>query len=135
MQSICTQISQRAYDGFIAASNGSGQTVENLASEFLENQGVAYANILEIGRITPAAFMRRFTVSEYTAIYGAAEIDLIVGGLVQVLVSRPFIELTDPALEQGLRIIAGRVDGVALERIPVLLHYDRPQPASIPEQP
>jgi hypothetical protein len=129
MESITIQLSQRAYDGFVAAGNSNNRTAEDIAGEFVENQGIAYANILEVGRITPAAFIRRLTVSEYTAITQAANIDLVIDGLVQTLISRPFIDLTDPALEQGLRIIAARVEGFDNERISGLLHYDRPQPA------
>jgi hypothetical protein len=129
MESITIQLSQRAYDGFVAAGNSNNRTAEDLVGEFVENQGIAYANILEVGRITPATFIRRLTVPEFTAITQAADIDLVIRGLVQTLISRPFIDLTDPALEQGLRIIAARVEGFDSDRISDLLHYDRPQPA------
>ena len=112
-------------DGWIEAANRNESTPEAMATEFLTNQGLSYANLFGIGIITSAAFIARLTADEYAAIMAAAEQSVDVASLVSSLISTPTIQLNDPRVEQGLEAVAA-AGLIAPERIPELLSYGRP---------
>lgn len=115
----------RFVDGFIEAANRNGTTAEALALELLETQGKSYADLFNIGVITSAAFIARFTPEEYAGILAAAEVDATVAGLLATLLAEPLVNFDDPRLAPGLeQLVAAGL--LAIERVPVLLSYDRP---------
>lgn len=118
----------RIIDGWVEAANRNGTTPEAIAAEFLATQGNSYAELFKIGVITSAAFIRRFTATEYAAILAAAEQSPEVAALVDELTASPNVALNDPRLEPGLQQLAAA--GLIEEaRIPELLAYTRPEPA------
>ena len=64
----------RLIDGWVEAANRNNTTPEAIAEKFLTNQGRSYADLFGVGVITSAAFVARFTPTEYGAILAAAEI-------------------------------------------------------------
>lgn len=115
----------RIIDGWVEAANRNGTTPEAIAAEFLTTQGTSYAELFKIGVITSAAFIRRFTATEYGAILAAAEESPEVAALVDGLTASPNVALNDPRLEPGLQQLAA-AGLIAEERIPELLAYTRP---------
>ncbi len=141
----------RLIDGWVAAANANGYTPEDLALEFLQQQGKNYADLNKIGIITGAAFMARFTPAEYGAILAAAQPDpdatednaaaqpapfatednATVAGQIQQLLAElfaaPTITLNDSRVLHGLQLLvsAGLLDA---ERPAEILSYDRPKP-------
>lgn len=133
-----TLTNARLVDGYVQAANGAGMTPEDLALEFLTQQGARYADSFGIGVITSSAFMKRLKPAEYGAILAACEApegateEQVAGaaelsGLVDELTSNPTIKLDDPRVINGLDKLAF-VGLIAKSRIPELLYYDRPQP-------
>lgn len=127
----------RIIDGFVQAAINNGTTPELLATGFLENQGLSYANLFHIGVITSAEFIRRFTPTEYAAILTACvppedatpeEIAqaAAINSLVDQLTASPNVALDDPRLAPGLQVL---VDAglIAEERVSELLYYQRPE--------
>jgi hypothetical protein len=117
----------RLIDGWVEAANRNGTTPENLILDFLRIQGLSYANLFSVGIITSAAFIRRFTASEYGNILAASEESQEVKSLVEELIGSPNVSLDDPRLEPGLLLLA-QAGLIETERIPDLLFYDRPEP-------
>jgi hypothetical protein len=128
----------RLIDGWVAAANANGYTPEDLALEFLQQQGKSYADLNKIGIITGAAFMARFTPAEYGAILAAAqpdpdatEAEAAVAGQIQQLLNELFaattITLNDSRVLHGLQLLvsAGLLDA---ERPAEIQSYDRPEP-------
>jgi len=128
----------RLIDGWVAAANANGYTPEDLALEFLQQQGKSYADLNKIGIITGAAFMARFTPAEYGAILVAAQPDpdatednAAVAAQIQQLLAELFaasmITLNDSRVLHGLQLLvsAGLLDA---ERPAEILSYDRPEP-------
>ena len=128
----------RLIDGWVAAANSNGYAPEELALEFLQQQGKSYADLNKIGIITSAAFISRFTPAEYGAILAAAEpdpdaaedaaaISSQVQQLLNELFNEPTVTLDDPRLMPGLQLLvsAGLLDA---ERPAEILSYDRPEP-------
>lgn len=120
----------RIVDGWVEAANRNGTTPEAIAAEFLTTQGNSYAELFKIGVITSAAFIRRFTATEYATILAAAEQSPEVAALVDELTSSPNVALYDPRLEPSLRLMAD-AGLIAEARIPELLAYDRPEPQEV----
>lgn len=118
----------RIIDGWVEAANRNGTTPEAIAAEFLTTQGNSYAELFKIGVITSAAFIRRFTATEYATILAAAEQSPDVAALVDELTASPNVALNDPRLGPGLQQLAA-AGLIASERIPELLSYTRPEPA------
>lgn len=116
----------RIIDGWVEAANRNGTTPEAIAAEFLTTQGNSYAELFKIGVITSAAFIRRFTATEYATILAAAEQSPDVAALVDELTASPNVALNDPRLGPGLQQLAA-AGLIASERIPELLSYTRPE--------
>jgi hypothetical protein len=116
---------QRFVDGFVEAANRNGTTAEALALEFLEQQGKSYADLFDIGVVTSAGFVSRFTPAEYSAIITAAATDQDVQGLLDTLIAEPIINFDDPRLEPGLQLLVslGLLD---VSRVEELMAYDHP---------
>jgi hypothetical protein len=115
----------RAIDGWIEAANRNGFFTEVFILEFLASQGKSYADLFEVGIITSAAFIRRFTASEYGAILAAAEEFPEVNSLVNELINSPKVVLDDPRLEPGLSLLVN-IGLIEVDRIAELLAYERP---------
>ena len=128
----------RLIDGWVAAANANGYTPEDLALEFLQQQGKSYADLNKIGIITGAAFMARFTPVEYGAILAAAQPDpdatedeAVIAAQIQQLLAELFaahtVPLDDARLMPGLQLLvsAGLLDA---ERPAEILFYARPFP-------
>ena len=118
----------RAIDGWVKAANRAGVTPEAMALELLQQQGIRYADLFGIGVLITAAFVRRFTPAEYSAIFTAAAENIHVAKLVTQLIDEPYVTLDDPRLLRGLQFLAA-VNLLLPERIAELLAYDRPQVA------
>ena len=128
----------RLIDGWVAAANANGYTPEDLALEFLQQQGKSYADLNKIGIITGAAFMARFTPVEYGAILAAAQPDpdatednAAVAAQIQQLLAElfaaPTITLNDSRVLHGLQLLVS-VGLLDAERPAEILSYDRPEP-------
>lgn len=128
----------RLIDGWVAAANANGYTPEALALEFLEQQGRSYADLNKVGVITGAAFVARFTPSEYGAILvattpppDATEDEIAAAAQVQALLDQlyasPQVAMDDPRLAPGLDLLvqAGLLDA---SRPAEILTYVRPEP-------
>lgn len=115
----------RALDGLIEAGNRNGATAEEIATELLTNEGLRYADLFQIGIVTSAAFMARFTPAEYTAIRTAAETIPEVAALIEQLTNSHSVIFGDPRLEPGLQLLVS-LGLLASERLPELLAYSRP---------
>jgi hypothetical protein len=124
-----TVTSHRAIDGLIAAANNNSESLEAFVNGILTDEGLKYARLNKIGVITSAAFIRRFTVHEYTAITAAAQTSQEIAGLVSTLEAEPFVDFDDDRLLPSLQILAG-VGLIQFSRIAELMAYDRPKPAS-----
>jgi len=128
----------RLIDGWVAAANFNGYAPEELALEFLQQQGKSYADLNKIGIITSAAFIARFTTAEYGAILAAAEpdpdaaedaaaISSQVQQLLNELFDEPTVTLDDLRLMPGLQLLVsvGLLDAARPAQI---LSYNRPEP-------
>lgn len=115
-----------AIDGWVEAANRNGSTPELIAAELLNQHGTNYAELFDIGIITSASFMARFTPDEYRTIMMSMGQSQEIAGLVSDLTSTPKIYLNDPRLIFGLQklVDAGLLNA---DRIPQLLYYARPQ--------
>jgi hypothetical protein len=116
---------QQIIDGWTEAAIRNGTTPEELAAEFLNQQGAQYAGLFEIAVITTSAFMRRLTVQEYIAILTASQTSLEITALIDQLTAAYTIMLLDPRLLAGLQLLA-EMGLISPERIPELLAYQRP---------
>jgi hypothetical protein len=123
-----TITSHRAIDGLIAAANKNGESLEAFVNGILTNEGLTYARLNKIGVITSAAFIRRFTGQEFTAITAAAQTSEQIAGLVSTLEAEPFVDFDDDRLLPSLQILAG-AGLIQVSRIAELMAYDRPEPA------
>jgi len=119
---LTVTISKRAYLALVEAANRNSLTPEALASEAVQSQGISYAAIFGIGVMTSAAFVRKFTVSEYAGILAAAEQNSQVNELVMLLLETPYVALDDARLEPSLNLlVAGGL--LAAERVTALLNF------------
>lgn len=121
----------RLIDGWVAAANANGTTPEALALEFLENQGRSYADLNRVGVVTGAAFVARFTPSEYGAILAAAQDNAEVAALLQQLFDSPNVALDDPRLAPGLALLVAE-ELLDADRPAEILSYVRPEPEVTP---
>jgi hypothetical protein len=127
MTAFTITLSDKAIDGLIEAGNRNGTTADAIATELLTNQGNSYADLFQIGRITSAAFVLRFSPEEYAAIMAAAPERPEVAGYITQLCQQPYVPLTDPRLQPALQAmaVAGLIDA---GRVDAILAYDRPEP-------
>jgi hypothetical protein len=115
----------RIVDGWTEAAIRNNSTPEELAAEFLINQGKSYADLFGIGIITSATFMARFTPMEYMAIMTAAQQSPELAALVSTLTASSHVVMDDARLAPGLQAL---VDAglLGVDRVPQLLNYARP---------
>jgi hypothetical protein len=125
MNQLTVTTTERAYRALVVAAEANGLTVEALSSEAIQQVGISYAEIFRVGVMTSAAFVRRFTVSEYAGILAAAEQNTVVALLVGELLEAPYVALDDERLRPGLEALAqaGLLDA---ERIAAILDYNPP---------
>ena len=122
-----TLTSHRHIDGYITAANRAGMTPEALVLEFLAQQGARYADDFNIGIITGAEFISRFTPPEYTNILFASETNETVAGLISELIASPNVHLDDPRLTQGLELLVS-LGLLTQDRSVEISSYSRPAP-------
>ena len=128
----------RVIDGLIFAANSAAMTPEAFAESVLTNEGHRFADGAKIGVITGAAFIARFTPTEYGDILAAAVAPVdatpeqeasaaAVAGLIAELTASPNVALDDPRLEPGLTLLVslGLLDAA---RPGEILSYERPTP-------
>lgn len=128
LDSIAITVTQpRVIDGFIAAANKIGITPEEMINEMITQRGRYHADNNNIGVITSAAFVSRFTPTEYGAIMTAAETDEEIRNLINELTSSLQVALDDARLEPGLTLLVNK-GLLNSERISSLLSYERPSP-------
>lgn len=127
MTEITIQISGRARDGLLAAAANNNQNLTDFITNILIDSGTSYADLLKIGKITSAEFVRRFSVQEYYAILTAAESNPPIRNLIDALVKEPEVTLDDPRLMAGLQVlVAALPDALPASRIEELLSYEVP---------
>ena len=119
---LTVTISQRAFRALQEAARRNESTPEALASEAVQQQGINYANIYKIGVITNAAFVRRFTLTEYAGILTAAEQNPQVAGLLEELLNEPYVVQDDPRLRPGLMFLVA-AGPLSSERVAELLNF------------
>ena len=112
-------------DGWAEAAIRNNTTPEELAAEFLTNQGKSYANLFGIGVITSAAFMARFTPTEYANIMAAAQQSPEIASYITELVSHATVPLYDPRMRSAAEALAA-IGLIQPERVDELLRYERP---------
>lgn len=126
MDSISVTLTNpRVIDGFISIANDNNMSPEDLIVNLLNERGGSLADNRNIGVITSAAFIARFTPAEYGAILEAAETNEGVAALIAELTSSPKVAFDDPRLAPGLALLVA--EGlIEPERLPTLLAYERP---------
>ena len=125
MNQLTVTTTERAYRALVVAAEANGLTVEALASEAIQQVGISYAEIFRVGVMTSAAFVRRFTVSEYAGILAAAEANTVVALLVGELLEAPYVALDDERLSPGLEALA-QAGLLEADRIAAILDYNPP---------
>jgi hypothetical protein len=125
MNQLTVTTTERAYRALVVAAEANGLTVEALVSEAIQQVGINYAEIFRVGVMTSAAFVRRFTVDEYSGILVAAAANTVVDLLVGELLEAPYVALDDDRLRPGLEALvqAGLLDA---DRIAEILDYNPP---------
>lgn len=127
-----TLTNTRVIDGFIATLNSENEgsdnprTLEQFVLQHVTAMGQDMASSKNVGVITAAEFVLRFTPQEYGGIMAAAQQSAELAALLNELRTNPNVNLDDPRLIPGLQLLAG-ADLLAAERIPELLAYDRPE--------
>lgn len=117
----------RAIDGLTLEANRAGLTPEAYALQQMETLGLRAADDNRIGVITSAAFIARFSPTEYAGILAAAQVQSAVADLIAQLTSTPNVAMDDPRLQPGLRLLV-MAGLVAPDRVAQLLAYERPLP-------
>lgn len=126
---LAITISDKAFDGLVEAGNRNSTTADAIATELLTHQGNSYADLFRIGVVTSAAFMARFSPSEYAAISAAAQTNANVAALVEKLINEPHITLDDPRLLSALELLVS-LKLLLPARVTELRDYVRPVPAN-----
>ncbi len=132
----------RAIDGVIATVNRQnvGRTADEWVTvdQFWAEQVTALAknmaNSENVGIITSAAFIQRFTTDEYSAIVAASKTDADVAALINTLVGSAHVYLDDARIQPGLQQLVS-LGLLEASRIPEIVAYDRPQPTPAPAPP
>lgn len=128
MSTLTITLTDKAYNGLVEAGNRNGITAEAIAAELLTNQGNSYADLFQIGTITSAAFVLRFTPQEYAAIMQAAPEHPEIAGYIAQLSNQAYVPLTDPRLQPALEAMA-QAGLIEPGRLDAILFYERPEPA------
>lgn len=150
-----TITNKRAIDGFVFEANRNEKSVIDYVTNFVETQGIRNADDNRIAVITSAAFIKKFTPTEYSNILSACEpvsipvpVDLnnpteqetlainqaitkntiasAISELIDQLTESPNIALDDSRLRPGLSLLVN-VGLLDVSRIDDLLSYPRPQ--------
>lgn len=139
----------RQIDGLIYAANSASMSPEAFALALLSKEGSRFANSGNIGRETSAAFVQRFTATEYGAILDAAAAEPAVEpdpsdptyddvvaananlaalkNYVNVLTTTAYVHFDDPRLAPGVALLES--EGlIAAGRGAEILTYERPTP-------
>jgi len=137
-----TLTDHRAIDGVIATVNRQnvGRTADEWVTvdQFWAEQVTALAknmaNSENVGIITSAAFIQRFTTDEYSGIIAASKTDADVAALINTLVNSAYVYLDDARILPGLQqlVTLGLLEA---NRIPEIVAYDRPEPTPAPVPP
>ena len=137
-----TLTDHRAIDGVIATVNRQnvGRTADEWVTvdQFWAEQVTALAKNLanseNVGIITSAAFIQRFTTDEYSGIIAASKTDADVAALINTLVNSAYVYLDDARILPGLQqlVTLGLLEA---DRIPEIVAYDRPEPIPAPVPP
>ena len=137
-----TLTDHRAIDGVIATVNRQnvGRTADEWVTvdQFWAEQVTALAKNLanseNVGIITSAAFIQRFTTDEYSGIIAASKTDADVAALINTLVNSAYVYLDDARILPGLQqlVTLGLLEA---NRIPEIVAYDRPEPTPAPVPP
>ena len=137
-----TLTDHRAIDGVIATVNRQnvGRTADEWVTvdQFWAEQVTALAKNLanseNVGIITSAAFIQRFTADEYSGIIAASKTDADVAALINTLVNSAYVYLDDARILPGLQqlVTLGLLEA---NRIPEIVAYDRPEPTPAPVPP
>lgn len=126
-----TLTNPRVIDGLVFGANSSDMTPEAFGELILNREGSGFANNAQIGILTSAAFVGRFSPSEYAAIIAAAETEPQIASLVSEVMGSAFIYLDDPRLDPGLDQLEA-AGLIAAGRKAEILEYDRPVPQVTP---
>lgn len=130
-QLIVTLTDKRQIDGFVTYANTNGITPEAACLESLGETGKRYADTYNIAVVTSAAFVGRFTPTEYAGIIAAAETIPEVAALVSEVMGNAYIYLDDARLGLGLDLL--EAEGlIAAGRKAEIVSYDRPEPTPEP---
>jgi hypothetical protein len=137
-----TLTDHRAIDGVIATVNRQNVgrtadewvTVDQFWSEQVTALAKNLANSENVGIITSAAFIQRFTTDEYSGIIAASKTDADVAALINTLVNSAYVYLDDARILPGLQqlVTLGLLEA---NRIPEIVAYDRPEPTPAPVPP
>jgi hypothetical protein len=137
-----TLTDHRAIDGVIATVNRQnvGRTADEWVTvdQFWAEQVTALAKNLanseNVGIITSAAFIQRFTTDEYSGIIAASKTDADVAALINTLANSAYVYLDDARILPGLQqlVTLGLLEA---NRIPEIVAYDRPEPTPAPVPP
>jgi len=137
-----TLTDHRAIDGVITTVNRQnvGRTADEWVTvdQFWAEQVTALAKNLanseNVGIITSAAFIQRFTTDEYSGIIAASKTDADVAALINTLVNSAYVYLDDARILPGLQqlVTLGLLEA---NRIPEIVAYDRPEPTPAPVPP
>jgi hypothetical protein len=137
-----TLADHRAIDGVIATINRQNVgrtaaewvTVDQFWAEQVTALAKNMANSENVGIITSAAFIQRFTTDEYSGIVVASQADADVAALINTLVGSAYVYLDDARISPGLQQLVN-LGLLEADRIPEIVAYDRPEPTPAPVEP
>jgi len=139
LDSLTVTISEkRVLDGLVVAANSASMSPEAYCSLLLERDGRRFADSNDIGVVTSAAFVGRFTPQEYSDILAAsvaapdASIDeqtkaAQVKYLLDELFASPYVALDDSRAVDGVNLLVS-FELLAPSRPEEILSYVRPEP-------
>ena len=129
---------KKVLDGLVIAANSANMTPEEYCAFLLEQDGRHHADSNNIGVITSAAFVGRFTPQEYSDILAASVADpnapldeqtkpAQVKSLLDQLFASPFVSLNGSPAVDGVNLLVslGLLDASRPQEI---LSYSRPEP-------
>ena len=122
-----TLTNTRVIDGLIFAANSAGLSLEAYAEWILTQDGHRFADAHNYGVITSAAFVARFTPTEYGNILAAAANDEDIKALLEQLLQALTVALDDQRVTDGLKLLVSR-SLLDAARPAEILRYDRPGP-------
>lgn len=127
-----TLTNTRVIDGLIFAANSAGKTPEAYAEWLLGQDGDRFADANNYGVVTSAAFVARFTPTEYASVLAASEAQDTdadsVKALLDELTAAETVELDDQRVTDGLALLVS-MELLAPERPAEITAYERPFPA------